>query len=210
MSTEAIIVLSLTGVGFLFLLVWALVWGRKVQWPEGTPLEQETEQGIKVLVFNPVSIPNMPKGLFSVQCCSALSCLFKVWDRSFLSKSNKKSKSNFDVIGIQFIPDEEMDERMKKQYGDPDILNKSGKSFRVSAYLDQAYRAIGTSPPLIIIAERFADNVVRSGEPIIHEGIHALLGEYKYDFDHNHDHEAWKILSENSRLEYMGTVTHGA
>lgn len=202
MSVSQIIVLCLSLGGFLFVGIWALTFGRKYRWPDGERLERTTKSGIKIYIINAPGGTDHDKSIVADACCNAIFSCFKVWDEYQLKVSQPAAEEDIEKFCVYFVDD--MDERHRKMW-------PNSKYKTLNAYLAFVSRAFGSSIPMAVVRDTLSPLVIKAGKPVIHEAIHALLGEYsQVGFDRAHTHKAWKTVRPDAESYYIMTYTKKA
>lgn len=193
MSIGAIVTLILCVAGFVGIAIWAFTLGRKYRWTEGVQRKRKTKSGVEVVVINAPGSTLEKKLDVTDACALAVQACFTAWNRYVVNPDKLKAEEEIDVVGVSFISDKEMDEY---QEHDPHE--------HVSAYMHFTSRSIGSSAPTAVIRSSLILNVVSSGEPVIHEMIHALLHRCSnVGLDYDHKHESWIIVGRSARAEYL-------
>ncbi len=182
MTTEQIVTLVLTGAGFIGIGLYALLVGRRLRWPDGRKLKRRTSQGAMVTIIDAPGDSPGERARVGDACMRAVQTTFEVW--SDLRPSDDPAEE-FPEFAVWFVDD--MDERQKMFPG-------SASDQSTKAYLDRVSRKLGSdSVPMAIIRDTLGPLVVKEGRPVIHECIHALLGEFSSEgVDRDHSDRAWR------------------
>lgn len=75
----------------------------------------------------------------------------------------------------------------------------------VASYIIRCHRMFGKSVPMAVIRERYIDEVIQRGEPVIHEWCHALLGEYVSSPSNHTQAKVWAVLG-SATSQYQARV----
>ena len=183
MPLPFIIVMCLTILTFVGLAIWWFFFAIKFNWPEGETFTRKTSKGTKVVFINSfIKTPLLNlKDLCTIpyNCTCAVECCFDAW-RQLHSKTNPEKM--IPVLGVQFVSDSFMDSYQKKIWG---------PNAKINAFMDRVNRAHGSDAPMAVIRCSMAELLLKTGKPLIHECVHALLGAYTGNVDYYHSTSEW-------------------
>jgi len=177
MGTPEIIVLSLVGLSFVIGVVLFFVFWKKPMFPKG---ERESFKlfGIRVhLILDDVIEPYSSTLLGD--CAKAANALNMAW-------RGRERKGNIKEIVVVFQS--------------PNRFKYMGKAApNIAAYLTTCSFRIGKGYlPMVYIQDNFIEEVKRTGEPLIHELCHELLGEHAIDGKGHNEKDVWAVFGEDT------------
>lgn len=190
MNTPAIVILVLVAAAFVALAIWFFAFGRSLQWPEGKRYKRQTSGKTKVtVVIGPGT--DLSKGaseLFADACQLAIDSCFKIWNEY---RPHDKAEESFKQFGVELVSDEEMDHRSRVFWGQKPDGTPAQPGINGYMWTVKPDRW-GEEIPLAVVRGSFYRLVITKGKPVIHETVHALLGEFsKAGVNRDHSHEAF-------------------
>jgi hypothetical protein len=195
------ILLVLVLASMAFGLVWFLWLGRRLRFPPGTVRTVTSGTAINGrrqlvhVIIDPVveaALAGTPveRGLkalkLAVRSAAAVSAIRSVW-----TKARHLPADILDEVAVYYQSSAEFD-----------------KSFpNAAAYLSNTPASVGSGLPMAVVRDTCVLEVQATGEPVIHEMIHALLGEYsKAGADRGHTDNAWKAVTGDKSQQAMAEV----
>jgi len=178
MAPEEIIVLSITIATFVAFGIWAITFGRRLRFPKG---KRVTIEGGIVTVH----VVGAVGELVAQTAADAVKAAWSAWKQD-------RGTPPYNEFCVLFLPDDQYDE-LDEQWGR-----------KTAAHLGRVTRAIGTGIPCPVIRMSKSGEVARTGEPVIHEMMHALLQEFSSK-GANRDHKTegvWAEVSHKKSVQF--------
>jgi hypothetical protein len=181
MSTQAWFVVVATMIGFSVVGVVGWINMRRLSWPKGAQLIRTSVLGVDVIVIDPPGSDG-ERLLLLDACQTATTAIFTAW-RSW-RPGDAGAETVFPRIGVHFADDELVDQIGAAMFGK-----------RIAAYLTDVSSAF-ERVPLAIIRKSLAKEMIGTGQPLMHELLHALLNHFTPDASGNKDHtgQAWDFV----------------
>lgn len=209
--TVKIAILAIVLAVFAGLAIWFFGFGRRLLWPNGERLKRKTPGGVEVIVIigpgmDQVLPANGVKSKLADACRNAIDSCFVVWNKY---RPRDRAEESIDQFAVEFVTDEQMDARARGFWGSkPDGMPTK----KINGYLWSVRRSIwGSGVPLAVIRGSLFQLAIDRGEPIIHEVVHALLGEFsKQGVDRSHSSEAWTVVWFPAQRVYVDRVSRSA
>lgn len=186
-----LIILIVTIVAFAAMVVFMLATGFNNQWPDGARFVV-TRAGTKLtLIVDPAVDPGDLTWMDVARDFSRAQ-----WATSLAAQAAKKADEKaLQEIAVLLMEDAEYEARTH-----PAIKNSGAHQVWVG-------RRIGHGPILVVMRRKLVDHARKTGEPIIHELIHAAGG------DRNHQDASWwtefhiapDSVQANARDRYLAT-----
>lgn len=204
MNTVAITILSLTLATFLALGIWFFGFGRRLLWPKGERLKRVTSGGVDVFVIlgpgMEALLSQAKKAKVADACRTAIDSCFVAWNKH---RPRERAEESIDRLAVEFVTDDEMNRRIRAIWG---------ADRQINGYLWRVSRAQwGSQIPMAVVRGSLFQLVIDRGEPVIHETIHALLGEFSAKgVDRSHSDEAWTKVSIPAGRVYAERVGRAA
>jgi hypothetical protein len=179
--TPQLVIMILTLVGFMAMGVWALVWGRRVDWPDDAFRTVYKSKNLRVLVFVDHAVGADRAGFDRLAKRAHLAIKIadeeirrwrksrgkqRSWIANLLWPYNQPIKEFAVHYPTDYYYDEKIDSKMKKYY-------QKG----TNATLGQLHRAVGSGPRIATIRNRFIQSTVDRGSPLIHEVCHTAASD---------------------------------
>jgi hypothetical protein len=180
-STQAWVVMGLTTLGFIVVGLLAYVNMKRLSWPKGDRLTRTSVLGVELIVIDPPGSDG-ERLLLLDACQTATTAMFTAW-RSW-RPGDAGAETVFPRIGVHFADDELVDQIGAAMFGK-----------RIAAYLTDVSSAF-ERVPLAIIRKSLAKEMIGTGQPLMHELLHALLNHFTPDAPGNKDHtgQAWDFV----------------
>lgn len=139
-------------------------------------------------------------------CATATTSLFTAWRAWRLQDAvgSEPAFSNaadapvveevFSLIGVHFIDDALMD----------DIQHALFHDEKIAAYLSDASSSFKRIP-LAVIRKSLAAEMIETGQPLMHELLHALMQRFLPEAvgQRDHSHVAWELVQGAARATYL-------
>lgn len=163
-------------------------WRMHMPWPAGPRMSRTAALGNKVVVIDAPGTDG-ERLLLLDACATATTALFTAWHAWRLKSAvgSEPAFTNaldatvvveaFALIGVHFIDDSLMD----------DVQHALFNGEKIPAYLSGAAPAFRAAP-LAVIRKSLAAEMVATGQPLMHEMLHALLNQYLPDAPGQRDH----------------------
>jgi hypothetical protein len=125
-------------------------------------------------------------------CATAVTAIFTAWHT--WRPNDAGGAEVWPLVGVHFIDDAMMD--------DLQVALFSGT--KVAAYLSDASSKFKRIP-LAVIRKSLAGELIGTGQPLMHEMLHALLEHFVPDAkgDRDHTHPAWDLVQGAARSTYL-------
>jgi len=195
-----VIFLVPTAMLLIALPLWLLWLGRRPTIPDGTRYTMKRGPYTIDVVFSDTTAPGINKvgaspARTKAEELIAHTCAAAVWAAG--SSWAKQINSNVSVLHhvvVRFVP-----EAVFLASPFPSIQT-------AAAYLAYTGAPVGAGIPaaVVLCSKDIIDDLMLRGEPVIHEMLHALLGEFSEpdkDRDHSH-HEAWLANSQADSVQW--------
>lgn len=189
MSIQAWFVVGATLVGFAFIFIVGYVNMRRLSWPKGPQLIRTTALGVDVTVINAPGSDG-EKLLLLDACQTATTAIFSAW--RVWRPSDAGAETAFSKIGVNFIDDETMDMIGQTNFGE-----------RIAAYLDTVTSAF-ERVPCAVIRLSLVHEMIQTGNPLMHELLHAMIEHFIPGAAGNKDHThiAWDLVQKSALATY--------
>lgn len=175
MTITAWIVVGLSVAGFIAVFIVGLISMHRLAWPKGEQMIRTSALGVEVVVLNAPGNDG-EKLLLLDACQTATTAIFTAW--RVWRADDVGAETVFPKIGVNFIDDKSMDEIGAALFG---------KS--VAAYLTtvlSSYERV----PMAVIRASCANEMIKTGQPLMHEMLHALLDHFTPNTPGIKDHTA--------------------
>lgn len=199
MNAPEIVVSALTAAGFVGVGVFAYFNAIRIPWPKGPRMKRKNALGVELVVINTPGSDG-EKLLLVDACATATTSIFTAW-RSW-RPFDVGAETVFSLVGVHFVDDAVMD-RAGESLLFTMVVPKSGQS--VSAFLSDASSKC-KRVPLVLIRKSLAGEVIKTGQPLIHELLHALLNHFTPNAPGIHDHTAlaWELVQAAAVETFKG------
>ena len=190
MSPVQIVILVAAVVGLIGLAAVAIIQAFRIPWPSGPRMTRVSALGTEVSVIDAPGSDGERLMLLDA-CTMATTSIFTAWH---VYRPNDASASAvFTKFGVHFIEDTLMD----------DIQAALFPGQTIASYLGNASSRFNEIP-LAVVRKSLASHVIATGQPVMHELLHALLAHFVPDAGGNHDHkhEAWVLVQDAARTTY--------
>ncbi len=154
--TIAAVLALLVGIG------WLLIFGRRDEWPEGKRVRAEFRGHVAEVVW--------ARGA-SVTGSANLAVVKAAWSvtRAWRIVRGENRFKDVERVAAWILPDAAFELEAAKSHADPTATQ---------AYLVHVRRRLGQGPPLIVMRASLVAHLVETGQPAIHELLHAMPGLY--------------------------------
>lgn len=179
----------LTFIGIGVVGVWQMT---RIPWPSGPRMMRDSALGTLVTVIDAPGSDGEKLMLLDA-CAMATTAIFTGWH--VYRPNDAAAASVFPQIGVHFIEDALMD----------DIQAALFPGQRVASYLSDVSTKF-TRIPLAVIRKSLAKEMIATGQPLMHELVHALLTYFAPDDveeNKNHTHPAWDLVQGSARATYL-------
>lgn len=176
------VILGIVLIAIIAGILWFTWLGRFPRLPSGRRSAFESDGRMTTVVAQPGTELVLINGL-AVSCGQAVRAAATAWEYTF-----KKSPDVISNVVIYFTTDRYFDQQQYQE-----IRN-------AAAYLVYTGARVGAGVPMAVIRERYAAEVASTGEPVIHEMIHAMLGDFSEpDKDRDHSNKsAWATFGDDT------------
>ena len=160
---EGLIILIVSVTALVAMIVWLLATGFRNRWPEGTRVEAEYKGHKVTMIIAPRWAPG-PGISFEGRALALAKAVWasaEAWRRATDSEARDVSE-----VAV-YIADR----------ATFDALLPTAGSIG-AAFLGRVPRRLGQGPPLISIRAELAEHLFATGEPMLHEMMHALTDQY--------------------------------
>jgi hypothetical protein len=171
----------------------------RISWPDGPRMTRTGALGVEVVVIDAPGSDGQ-KLLLLDACAMATTSLITAWrtwrvyarEPEFIDALD--AAEVFPLIGVHFVDDALM----------ADIQHTFWNGTEISAYLTEASSSF-RSVPLVVIRKSRATEMLATGQPFIHETLHALLNRYLPDARgvRDHTHIAWDLVQGAACRTYL-------
>lgn len=175
MSTQAWFVVGACIVTFVIIVMTGVANMRRLSWPKGDQMTRTSVLGVDVIVIDAPGTDG-EKLLLLDACQTATTAIFSSW-RSW-RPGDVGAETVFPKIGVHFADDELVDQIGAAMFGQ-----------RIAAYLTDVSSAF-ERVPMAIIRKSLAQEMINTGQPLMHELLHALLNLFLPTAPGNKDHTA--------------------
>lgn len=175
MLTSTIVVLALTFAGFVGVGIAGWIISHRLAWPKGEQMIRVSALGVEVIVINAPGADGQRLMLLDA-CQTATTAIFTAW-RAW-RPDDVGAETFIKRLGVNFIDEKSMDDIGAALYGQS-----------VAAYLTNVTSSF-ESVPLAVIRASCANELIQTGQPLMHELLHALLAHFTPEVPGNHDHTA--------------------
>jgi hypothetical protein len=157
--------LAITTAAALALLVgigWLLIFGTRNEWPDGTRVSATFRGHSAEVVW--------ARGA-NVAGADVLAVAKAAWavSRAWRIVRGENRFGDLELVGAWILPDDAFEIEAAKSHADPSAAQ---------AYLVHVRRRLGQGPPLIVMRASLVAHLVETGQPAIHELLHAMPGLY--------------------------------
>lgn len=190
-STQIAIVVA-TALTFIGIGVVGVVQMFRVPWPSGARMTRDSALGTELTVIDAPGSDGERLMLLDA-CAMATTAIFTAWH--VYRPNDAEGATVFPSIGVHFIEDALMDDIQAALF--------PGKN--VASYLSDASTKFKRIP-LAVIRKSLADEMIATGQPLMHELVHALLHYFVPDADvgnGDHTHEAWSLVQDAARTTFL-------
>jgi len=182
MAPHEIVILVLGLGAVLAGLAW-LIWSAvSIRFPPGQRIELDTEAGTVVHVVLSDDISKVDVNRLASRTAIAVGASAQAWMQIRSEGGVDEDASEIDEVVIWFAPNTHM-EALAKMWGFKRLDGFIGKA-KTRAF---GFRYL----PLATISPLVADEVMMTGEPVIHEMMHALLRDYRGGVDGHTNPNVW-------------------
>lgn len=192
MAPVQIAILAAAVLGLIGLSLAAVAQAVRIPWPSGPRMTRDSALGTEVSVINAPGSDGEKLMLLDA-CAMATTAIFTAWH---VYRPNDMAAANvFKKIGVHFIEDTLMD----------DVQAALFPGQTVASYLSNASSKFA-DVPVAVVRKSLVTHVIATGQPVIHELLHALLQHFvPEDLPGNqaHTHEAWTVVQEAARTTYL-------
>lgn len=191
MTPVQVAILVASVVGLIGLAAFAIVQAFRIPWPSGPRMTRHSALGTEVSVIDAPGSDGEKLMLLDA-CTLATTSIFTAW--RVYRPNDMAASAAFTKIGVHFIDDTMMD----------DIQAALFPGQRVASYLSNASSRFNEIP-LAVVRKSLVSEVIATGQPVMHELLHALLAHFVPDEagNHDHTHEAWTIVQGSARTVYV-------
>jgi len=147
----------------------------RIQWPLGPRLHRVASVGFELVL---IDAPGMRRDriLLLDACVTATTALFMAW-RAW-RPNDPTLVGVFPLVGVHFVDDQVMDELQG-------VLFNGRPTAAYLSHASSTFRQV----PLAVIRKSLAGEVIGTGQPVIHEILHALLAYFLPDVrERTHDY----------------------
>lgn len=205
MSPTQILVLVGALVGFVAIAIFAAWKAVRIPWPSGPRMSRPAGLGIEVVIIDAPGDTN-ERLLVRDACALAVTSIMTAWRAWRLSVTYRDepefsevfsapvAEEVFPLIGVHFIDDALMD----------DIQHALFQGEKTFAYLSDASSSF-RRVPLAVIRKSLAAEVIVTGQPLMHEVLHALLNHYLPGEagQRDHTHVAFELVQGAAKQTYL-------
>lgn len=174
----------------------------RIPWPSGHRMSRTAALGNEVVVIDAPGSDGQRLLLLDA-CVRATTAMFTAWHAWRISAAvgleptfsdAVDAVEAFPLIGVHFIDDTVMD--------DKEHLLFHGE--KIAAYLSDASSSC-KQVPLAVIRKSLAAEMIATGQPLMHEMLHALLSRYLPSAAglRDHTHVTWELVQGAARSTYL-------
>lgn len=185
-------ILTATILSFIVIAVLSVWQMMRVPWPSGSRMARESALGTLVTVIDAPGSDGEKLMLLDA-CAMATTAIFTGWH---VYRPNDAAAANvFPQVAVHFIEDALMD----------DIQAALFPGKQVASYLSDVSTKF-TEIPLAVIRRSLVQEMIETGQPLMHELLHALLTYFMSDDvegNRDHTHPAWDLVQGSARATYL-------
>lgn len=177
--------------GFIAVGIFGFWRAVRIPWPSGARMTRTSALGCRVIVIDAPGTDG-EKLLLLDACTAASVAIFTAW--RVWRPNDVDVARPFSEIGVHFIDDSLMD----------DIGHALFDRQRVRSYLSDA-SSKSKKIPLAVIRKSLAVEMIGTGQPLMHEMLHALLTHFLPNVAGNkeHTHVAWDFVQGAARTTFL-------
>ncbi len=192
MTPIAIGILVATIAAFIGLGIFGVVQAVRIPWPSGPRMTRTSVLGIEVVVIDAPGTADGERLLLLDACATATTAIFTAWHT--WRPKDASVVEVFPTIGVHFISDLAMD----------DLQHALFNGTKVAAYLSDASSKF-KRVPIAVIRKSLVAELIGTGQPLMHEMLHALLEHFLPEAkgDRDHTHPAWDLVQGAARKTYL-------
>lgn len=192
MTPIQITILTIAILGLIGAALIAVIQAYRIPWPSGARMTRVSALGTEVSV---ISAPGSDgeKLMLLDACTMASTAIFTAWH--VYRPNDTAASAVFTKIGVHFVEDAMMDDIQAALF--------PGQS--IASYLGNASSQFNEIP-LAVVRKSLVTNVIATGQPVMHELLHALLAHFipeDLPGNGNHTHEAWTLVQDSARTTYL-------
>ena len=170
---------------FAVVAVVLVIRGRKPRYPEGIRADTKPNGLHVVMVCEPGECSKYThKQTLADHCHKAVMATVEAWEAKGLPGD---VRGKLDGVCCLFLSDETYDQPVPGS----DWAEAWVKG--TAAYLAQVPQATGSGPPMPVIRSRYIGDVIETGEPIIHECLHACCQAGGLGYRDHDDPRVWAM-----------------
>jgi hypothetical protein len=190
MTSTQVWILVATIVGFIGIGFAGALQMVRIPWPSGPRMTRTSVLGTEVVVIDAPGAGDGEKLLLLDACTTATVAIFTAWR---VWRPNDQALA-FPLVGVHFIDDSVMDDIEHALFGGQ----------KIASYLGDASSKL-KRVPLAVIRKSLAGEMIGTGQPLMHEMLHALLNHFTPDEPGNKDHtgKAWDLVQGAARATYL-------
>lgn len=192
-QTIGLIITIVAVVALLIGFGWLFIFGTRNEWPEGERKVGRAGGFTSHVIWSPaMSGRRVP--LLARATAEAARATTQAWREHHGSDP----PDSLHVVAAYVLTDEEFEDRIAKSmpWASPE---------KMQSYLTHTRRRLGHGPPMAVMRGSLQDHLMRTGQPAIHEYLHAL-GGLIYDRVHENaetwaeDDDVWQIEERAAEL----------
>ena len=189
--TVQIAILVAAVLGLIGLVVVAIVQAVRIPWPSGPRMTRDCALGTEITVIDAPGSDGEKLMLLDA-CAMATTAIFTAW--RVYRPNDMAAAAVFTKVGVHFIEDTLMDDIQASLYPDQ----------QVAGYLASASSKFNQIP-IAVVRKSLAPHAIATGQPVMHELLHALLQHFVPDElgGGMHEHEAWVLVQDAARTTYL-------
>lgn len=156
--------LAITIAAALALLVgfgWLLIFGRRDEWPAGKRVTVTFRGHVADVVW--------AQGVSVADASVAVAKAAWAVGRGWKTIRDENRFGELQRVAAWILPDDAFEVEAAKSHADPTSTQ---------AYLVHVPRRLGQGPPLIVMRASLVTHLIKTGQPAIHELLHAMPGLY--------------------------------
>jgi hypothetical protein len=190
MTPTQIWVLVATIAGFVAIGVIGVWQAVHIPWPSGARATRKSALGCEVTVIDAPGDDGQRLLLLDA-CTTATVAIFTAWH--VWRPNDTAAAQVFPTIGVHFIDDTMMDDIEHSLFGGE----------KIASYLSDASSKF-KKIPLAVIRKSLAAEMIGTGQPLMHEMLHALLNNFMPGAPGIHDHTnvAWDVVQNAALTTY--------
>ena len=159
------IVAVATGIGFLLIGLWVLLFGFKVKYPAGDRRDVTKYGFTSTTIVHAGMLTNAELGTLAARCHEAIYAMIETWAELPSQPWIGQHLKTLDGFCCCFFPSTRYDSEWQSYK----LIGKGSNAVRI-----QLKRPIGSGPLATMVRADVIANVLRTGDPIGHEALHAL------------------------------------